>query len=79
MGNKEFPPGLFGNFVTDDFFPWAGDYHLNYNYEAPYYCVFSSNHPELFDGYMAPVNEMKENAARFAKLFGCKGGFFIIN
>ena len=69
MGNREFPPGLFGNFVTDDFFPWAGDYHMNYNYEAPYYCVFSANHPELFDGYMAPINDMAENAAKFAKLF----------
>ena len=73
MGNKEFPPGLFGNFVTDDFFPWAGDYHMNYNYEAPYYCIFSSNHPELFDGYMSPVNDMKTEATRMAKLFGCSG------
>ena len=60
MGNREFPPGLFGNFITDDFFPWAGDYHMNYNYEAPYYCIFSANHPELFDGYMAPINDMKD-------------------
>ena len=73
MGNKEFPPGLFGNFITDDFFPWAGDYHMNYNYEAPYYCIFSANHPELFDGYMTPLNEMSENAKKFAKLFGCGG------
>ncbi len=73
MGNKKFPPGLFGCFITDDFFPWAGDYHMNYNYEAPYYCVFSANHPELFDGYMTPLNEMAENAKTFAKLFGCNG------
>ena len=73
MGNKEFPPGLFGNFITDDFFPWAGDYHMNYNFEAPYYCIFSANHPELFDGYMAPVNDMSENAKKFAGFFGCKG------
>ncbi len=73
MGNREFPPGLFGNFVTDDFFPWAGDYHMNYNYEAPYYCIFSANHPELFDGYMTPVNEMKDEAKKMAKLFGCNG------
>ncbi len=73
MGNREFPPGLFGNFITDDFFPWAGDYHMNYNYEAPYYCIFSSNHPELFDGYMAPLNAMSKEAKRFAKMFGCKG------
>ncbi len=79
MGNKEFPPGLFGNFVTDDFFPWAGDYHMNYNYEAPYYCIFSSNHPELFDGYMSPVNEMAENAKKFAKFFGCNGYAFPVS
>ncbi len=79
MGNKKFPPGLFGNFITDDFFPWAGDYHMNYNYEAPYYCIFASNHPELFDGYMAPVNDMKEEAAKFAGFFGCKGYAFPVS
>ncbi len=79
MGNKEFPPGLFGNFITDDFFPWAGDYHMNYNYEAPYYCIFSANHPELFDGYMTPVNEMSDEAQRMAKLFGCKGYAFPVS
>ena len=73
MGNTEFPPGLFGNFITDDFFPWAGDYHMNYNYEAPYYCIFSANHPELFNGYMAPLNDMKNEAERMAGLFGCRG------
>ena len=79
MGNKGFPPGLFGNFITDDFFPWAGDYHMNYNYEAPYYCIFSSNHPELFDGYMTPVNEMSDYAEKFAKLFGCRGYAFPVS
>ena len=79
MGNKEFPPGLFGNFITDDFFPWAGDYHMNYNYEAPYYCIFSANHPELFDGYMTPVNEMSGEAEKFAKFFGCKGYAFPVS
>ena len=79
MGNKDFPPGLFGNFITDDFFPWAGDYHLNYNYEAPYYCIFSSNHPELFDGYMTPVNQMLDEGRKMAGLFGCKGVAFPVS
>ncbi|MBO5359209.1 MAG: hypothetical protein J6B25_00055 [Clostridia bacterium] len=79
MGNTEFPPGLFGNFITDDFFPWAGDYHMNYNYEAPYYCIFSANHPELFDGYMVPINDMAENAAKFASFFGCRGYAFPVS
>lgn len=79
MGNRRFPPGLFGNFITDDFFPWAGDYHMNYNYEAPYYCIFSANHPELFDGYMVPVNDMSEEAEKFAGFFGCKGYAFPVS
>ena len=79
MGNSQFPPGLFGNFITDDFFPWAGDYHMNYNYEAPYYCIFSANHPELFDGYMAPVNDMQDEAKRMARLFGCRGFAFPVS
>ncbi|MBR5263020.1 MAG: hypothetical protein IKV49_04275, partial [Clostridia bacterium] len=79
MGNAQFPPGLFGNFITDDFFPWAGDYHMNYNYEAPYYCVFASNHPELFEGYMAPIHDMKKEAARCAKLLGSKGYAFPVS
>ena len=79
MGNREFPPGLFGNFITDDFFPWAGDYHMNYNYEAPYYCIFSANHPELFDGYMVPINDMRDEAKRMAGLFGCKGYAFPVS
>ena len=79
MGNPYFPPGLFGNFITDDFFPWAGDYHMNYNYEAPYYCIFSANHPELFHGYMAPVNDMAEQAKKFAGFFGCGGYAFPVS
>lgn len=79
MGNKGFPPGLFGNFITDDFFPWSGDYHMNYNYEAPYYCIFSSNHPELFEGYMTPIDQMKSEALRMAKLFGCNGYAFPVS
>ena len=52
---------------------------MNYNYEAPYYCIFASNHPELFDGYMTPVNEMREEATKFAGFFGCKGYAFPVS
>lgn len=73
MGNRAFPPGLYGNFITDDFYPWSGDYHLNYNYEAPYYCVFSSNHPELADGYLQPLTDMIDKGKYFAEKINCKG------
>ena len=42
--NKFFPPGLFGSWITVDNPEWAGDFHLNYNYEAPWWGVYSSNH-----------------------------------
>lgn len=76
MGNKAFPPGLYGNFITDDSFPWSGDYHLNYNYEAPFYCVFSANHPELAACYMQPLYDMVEKGRAFAKGENCKGIYF---
>lgn len=47
-------PSLWGNFVTTDDAGWGGRYFMNYNEEAPYYGVFSSNHPEL----AVPYNQM---------------------
>lgn len=44
-------PSLWGNFITTDDAGWGGRYFMNYNEEAPYYGVFSSNHPELAEPY----------------------------
>jgi hypothetical protein len=41
------PPAIFGNYITNDSPDWGGRYVLNYNAEAPFYGVFSSNRPEL--------------------------------
>jgi hypothetical protein len=48
-------PSLFGNFITTDDVAWGGLYFMNYNEEAPYYGVFSSNHPELAEPYIRMV------------------------
>ena len=45
---------LFGNFITTDDVAWGAIYFMNYNEEAPYYGVFSSNHAEL----ALPYNKM---------------------
>jgi hypothetical protein len=45
------PPSLWSNFLTTDNAGWGGRYFMNYNEEAPYYGVFSSNHPELAEPY----------------------------
>ena len=44
-------PSLWGNFITTDNAGWGGRYFMNYNEEAPYYGVFSSNHAELAQPY----------------------------
>lgn len=72
-GNEKFPPGLFGNFITVEYPAWKSDYHLNYNYQATFYAVCSSNHVELTDCYHAPLEEFIPKGREFAEKFGCKG------
>lgn len=72
-GSGEFAPGLYGNFVTVETPGWKSDYHLNYNYQAPFYHVFSSNHPELADCYDAPLEAFLEKGKEFANYFGAGG------
>ncbi len=47
-------PSLWGNFITSDNAGWGGRYFMNYNEEAPFYGVFSSNHSDL----ALPYNRM---------------------
>ena len=44
-------PGLWHNFVTRPGMSWNGDYTLNYNYQAPFWAGYVSNHFELTDSY----------------------------
>ena len=72
-GNKKFPPGLYGNFITVENPAWHSDYHMNYNYQAPFYAACSSNHVEFTDGYHVPLEEFTEKGRSFAQKFGCGG------
>ena len=45
------PPSLWSNWLTTDNAAWGGRYFMNYNEEAPYYGIFSSNHAELAQPY----------------------------
>ncbi|MGX5818917.1 glycosyl hydrolase family 95 catalytic domain-containing protein [Chitinophaga lutea] len=51
----KFAPGIWGPFITRDSTAWGGDYHLNYNYQAPYWAAFSSNYIDLTDNYDQPL------------------------
>lgn len=74
--NPGFPPGLYGNFITVERPNWHSDYHLNYNYQAPFYAACSSNHPELTDCYLAPLEEFVPRGKTFAARYGCGGVLF---
>ncbi|MFC9328637.1 ricin-type beta-trefoil lectin domain protein [Kitasatospora sp. NPDC057015] len=55
-------PGLWGAWTTTDSPAWAGDYHLNYNDQAPYYGAFSSNRGSLVDPYVKSITDFRNTA-----------------
>lgn len=53
--DPDFPPPLFGTWITKEPPSWMGDYHLNYNHMAPYYALYSANRIEQAEPYYAPL------------------------
>ncbi|MDR2172421.1 MAG: hypothetical protein LBP59_19930 [Planctomycetaceae bacterium] len=51
----DFPPGLFGTWITAEQPDWGGDYHLNYNHMAPFYALYSANRIEQAEPYYRPL------------------------
>jgi len=78
--NKKFPPGLWGTYCTTDSMEWGGDYHLNYNYYAPFYALCAANHPELLDCYDAPLYDYLPLAKQYARDYlGCRGVYYPVS
>jgi len=74
--NPNFPPGLYGNWITMDRLAWSGDVHLNYNHQAPFWALYSSNRVELTDSYEAPLLEHLEIFKEYSRKFlGKKGAY----
>jgi hypothetical protein len=77
--NPDFPQGLFGLWVTDDDPRWAGDYHLNYNYQASFYGLYSSNHLEQAATYHAPILAFMDRGRYYArKLLDIRGVYYSV-
>ena len=75
-GDK-FPPGIWGNYVTQDSSAWGGDYHLNYNYQAPFWGFYSSNHIDLLESFDQPLLDYMEEGRRLAReLLGIQGIYY---
>lgn len=61
-------PGLYGVWTTTDNSGWQGDYHLNYNFQSPYYGSYSSNRLKefsqpMFDVFIEYMDSGLERAA----------------
>ncbi len=70
-------PGLWGPFITIEETAWAGDYHLNYNYQSPFWACFSSNQVCLADNYDLPLLDYMDKGRAYARdLLGCRGLYY---
>ncbi len=69
-------PGLWGNWLTTENPNWHGDFHLNYNFQAPFYLVYAANHAEVSLPFYQAVLESMENGRAMAKRHGWKGVHF---
>lgn len=75
--NKRFAPGLWGSFSTADGMEWQGDYHLNYDYFAPFPPMCVANHVELMDCFETPLYQFLPKAREFARRYlGCRGVYY---
>lgn len=59
-------PGLYGIWTTTDGAKWNGDYHLNYNFIAPFYGLYSSNRLEQAVVAKKPLLEYMETGKQNA-------------
>ncbi|WP_157280319.1 glycosyl hydrolase family 95 catalytic domain-containing protein [Pedobacter borealis] len=61
-----FPPGIFG-FTTTDKPAWNGDYHLNYNFQAPFYALYAANRLAQAEPHDAPLIDFIPRGKWYAK------------
>ncbi len=64
--NPSFPPGLFGLWVSSNTPNWKGDYHLNYNYQAAFYGLYSANRLQTAATYEAPLLDFMDRGKYYA-------------
>ncbi len=64
--DKKFPPGIFG-WTTTDAPAWNGDYHLNYNFQAPFYALYAANRLEQGEPQDAPLIDFMQRGEWYAE------------
>jgi alpha-L-fucosidase 2 len=71
----KYAPGLWGNWI-DGQMNWNGDYHTNYDYEAPFYAALSTNHIAQMGSYAQPILQYESNAETLASQNGFQGVYY---
>lgn len=73
-----FPPSIFGTWITRERPGWNGDYHLNYNHMAPYYALYSANRIEQANPYYMPLLAQIPRGQYYSeKVTGVKDGILL--
>ncbi len=76
--DPDFPPPLFGTWITQEPPWWMADYHLNYNHMAPYYALYSANRIEQADPYYGPLLEAIPRGEYYSEaVTGIKDGIML--
>jgi hypothetical protein len=74
----DFPSPIFGTWITQEQPNWCGDYHLNYNHEAPFYALYSANRIEQANPYYSPVLAMIPRGQYYSeKITGISDGILL--
>lgn len=74
----DFPPSIFGTWITKERPYWNGDYHLNYNHMAPYYALYSANRIEQAEPYISSMLAQIERGNYYSeKVTGIPGGILL--
>ena len=61
------PSGMYGPWTSSDSSKWHGDYTLDYNQEAQFYGIFSSNRVDQFSSYSSPIFDWEPSARLLAQ------------
>lgn len=76
--DPDFPPPLFGTWITQEPPYWMADYHLNYNFMAPFYALYSANRIEQAEPYEAPLLAAIPRGKWYSeKVTGIPGGIML--
>lgn len=71
------PPGLAFPSTVGDYSLWHGDYHMNYNFQQPFYGDYAANQLEIGDSYFEAMKPILQMGKLIAERYFRSSGAFI--